>query len=406
MSLSLSRRCLGITPSATLSIDARAKALRAAGQRVIGFAAGEPDFPTPAYICDAAREALAQGMTRYTPAAGMLSLREAICAKLLRDNGLTYTPEEIIVSNGAKQALFHAFSALLDPGDEVLLPTPCWVSYPEMIRMAGGVPVFVPTREADGFLPDPGALEAMVTLRTKAIVVNSPNDPTGCVYPRPLLEALADLAVRRGLFLVSDEIYERLIYDGQTHVSIASLSEEARAQTIVVNGLSKTFAMTGWRVGYAAAPRPVIRAMTSFQSHASSAPNSIAQYASAVALQNGETHIRAMRDAFDARRRLMVRRIGEIDGLSCTTPQGAFYVMLNCQSLIGRTLGGRTITDTVALCEMLLEHGGIALVPGESFEAPGFCRLSYAVSEADIESGMDTLQAFVGRLRPALERAV
>lgn len=195
-------------------------------------------------------------MTRYTPAAGMLSLREAICAKLLRDNGLTYTPEEIIVSNGAKQALFHAFSALLDPGDEVLLPTPCWVSYPEMIRMAGGVPVFVPTREADGFLPDPGALEAMVTLRTKAIVVNSPNNPTGCVYPRPLLEALADLAVRRGLFLVSDEIYERLIYDGQTHVSIASLSEEARAQTIVVNGLSKTFAMTGWRVGYAAAPRP------------------------------------------------------------------------------------------------------------------------------------------------------
>lgn len=406
MPLNLSRRCAGIAPSATLSIDARAKALKARGVPVVGFGAGEPDLSTPEFICEAARRAIALGHTRYTPVGGTLALRRAVCGKLLRDNGLPYTPEEIIITNGAKHALFGAFSALLDPGDEVLLPSPCWISYPEMIRMAGGVPVFVPAREADGYLPDPADLAARVTLRTKAILVNSPANPTGCVYPEALLREIAALAIRRQLYIISDEIYEKLVYGGARHVSIAKVSEEARAQTMVINGLSKTFAMTGWRVGYAAANESIIRAMTAFQSHSTSCPNAIAQYAAAEALGNGETFIREMQREYDARRRLMMGLIREIPLVSAVEPEGAFYVLLNCRALMGRAFKGRVIDGATAFSEMLLEEAGVAVVPGDAFDAPGCCRLSYAIGREDITRGMAAIRSFVEALEKPMRRAV
>lgn len=396
MSLYLSSRCTGISPSATLEINTRAKQLRAEGKHVYGFAVGEPDFPTPEYICDAAREALKLGLTRYTPVAGTKELRGAICEKLERDNNLHYKPSEVIVSNGAKQALLNAFVAILNPGDEVLLPTPCWVSYPEMIRMAGGVPIMVKTKEEEGFLPSLKLLEKLTTPRTKAIVINSPNNPTGCVYPPELLEKIAEFAIEKEIYVVSDEIYERLIYDGQQHVSIASFGPQIHKQAIVINGLSKTFAMTGWRMGYAAASEDIVNAMAAYQSHATSGANSIAQYASYKALQNGAAYIRAMREEYDARRQLMVAKINGMDGVSCITPHGAFYVMLNVKMLIGRTFRGEKIEDAVALSRMLLDAVNVAVVPGDAFEAPGFCRISYAVSREDIDAGLDAIGRFVG----------
>ena len=396
MSLYLSSRCTGISPSATLEINTRAKQLRAEVKHVYGFAVGEPDFPTPEYICDAAREALKLGLTRYTPVAGTKELRGAICEKLERDNNLHYKPSEVIVSNGAKQALLNAFVAILNPGDEVLLPTPCWVSYPEMIRMAGGVPIMVKTKEEEGFLPSLKLLEKLTTPRTKAIVINSPNNPTGCVYPPELLEKIAEFAIEKEIYVVSDEIYERLIYDGQQHVSIASFGPQIHKQAIVINGLSKTFAMTGWRMGYAAASEDIVNAMAAYQSHATSGANSIAQYASYKALQNGAAYIRAMREEYDARRQLMVAKINGMDGVSCITPHGAFYVMLNVKKLIGRTFRGEKIEDAVALSRMLLDAVNVAVVPGDAFEAPGFCRISYAVSREDIDAGLDAIGRFVG----------
>lgn len=400
MPLSVSRRCTGITPSATLAIDARAKALKAQGQHIIGFAAGEPDFPTPEYICEAAREAIALGMTRYTPTSGTLELRKAICEKFSRDNSLQYTPEQIIVSGGAKQSLLNAFIAVLDPGDEVLLPAPCWVSYPEMIRIAGGVPIIIKTEEGNDFLPTIEQFHAKITPRTKAILINSPCNPTGCVYPESLLREIAAFAVEKELFVISDEIYEKLIYDGEKHVSIASFGDDIKAQTVVVNGVSKTYAMTGWRIGYAAGPLRLVNAMASYQSHAASNPNSIAQYASTAALKNGEAIISAMRDAFDERRKFMVKRIGEIGGLSCVAPHGAFYVMLNVTKLLGRRYQGQDIGDTLALSSLLLDVSKVAVVPGDPFEAPGYVRLSYAISREDIEQGLHAIEGFIRKLEP------
>ncbi|MDR0896696.1 MAG: pyridoxal phosphate-dependent aminotransferase [Oscillospiraceae bacterium] len=396
--MTISRRASGITPSATLAIDARAKALKAQGEHIIGFAAGEPDFPTPAYICKAAHEAIDLGMTRYTPASGTPDLKKAVCEKLLRDNALTYAPEQIIISNGAKHSLMNAFFALLDPGDEVLLPAPCWLSYPELIRMAGGVPIILPTRQADDYLPTIAQFTASLTPRTKAIVINSPSNPTGCVYPEALLREIAAFAVANQLYVISDEIYEQLLYDGAQHVSIAALGDAIKAQTVVINGLSKTYAMTGWRVGYAAGSLPVIKAMTALQSHGTSNPNAIAQHASAVALRGGFEEIATMREAFDARRRLMLSRIEKIESLSCAAPHGAFYVMLNVQKLLGRSYKGQKIPTATALCSLLLDEAKVAAVPGDPFEAPGYIRLSYAVSEKDIADGLDAIEAFIAKL--------
>ena len=388
MALTISEKCRNIHPSVTLAIDARAKQLRAMGLDVIGFGAGEPDFDTPRYIKSAARDALDAGMTKYTPVAGTVELRTEIQQKLLRDNGLDYELADIIVSSGAKQCLFNALSAILDPGDEVLLPSPCWVSYPEMVRMAGGVPVMVKGDEANGFLVDADALRPHVTERTKALILNSPNNPSGSVCSRALLEGIAALAVEKQFYVISDEIYEKLIYDGEAHVSIASLGDEIRAQTIVVNGVSKSYAMTGWRIGYAAGPKAVIRAMTAFQSHSTSNPNSIAQHAAAVALTNGEKFMHDSLVEFDARRRLMHQLISEIPGLSAALPKGAFYMMLNISALIGKSLNGRAIRGSDDFAEMLLESQKVAVVPARAFGDDRYVRLSYATSRDKITLGL------------------
>lgn len=398
MALTISEKCRNIHPSVTLAIDARAKQLRAMGLDVIGFGAGEPDFDTPRYIKSAARDALDAGMTKYTPVAGTVELRTEIQQKLLHDNGLDYELADIIVSSGAKQCLFNALSAILDPGDEVLLPSPCWVSYPEMVRMAGGVPVMVKGDEANGFLVDADALRPHVTERTKALILNSPNNPSGSVYSRALLEGIAALAVEKQFYVISDEIYEKLIYDGEAHVSIASLGNEIRAQTIVVNGVSKSYAMTGWRIGYAAGPKAVIRAMTAFQSHSTSNPNSIAQHAAAVALTNGEKFMHDSLVEFDARRRLMHQLISEIPGLSAALPKGAFYMMLNISALIGKSLNGRAIRGSDDFAEMLLESQKVAVVPARAFGDDRYVRLSYATSRDKITLGLARIAEFVKEL--------
>ena len=398
MALTISEKCRNIHPSVTLAIDARAKQLRAMGLDVIGFGAGEPDFDTPRYIKSAARDALDAGMTKYTPVAGTVELRTEIQQKLLRDNGLDYELADIIVSSGAKQCLFNALSAILDPGNEVLLPSPCWVSYPEMVRMAGGVPVMVKGDEANGFLVDADALRPHVTERTKALILNSPNNPSGSVCSRALLEGIAALAVEKQFYVISDEIYEKLIYDGEAHVSIASLGDEIRAQTIVVNGVSKSYAMTGWRIGYAAGPKPVIRAMTAFQSHSTSNPNSIAQHAAAVALTNGEKFMHDSLVEFAARRRLMHQQISEIPGLSAALPKGAFYMMLNISALIGKSLNGRAIRGSDDFAEMLLESQKVAVVPARAFGDDRYVRLSYATSRDKITLGLARIAEFVKEL--------
>ena len=398
MALTISEKCRNIHPSVTLAIVARAKQLRAMGLDVIGFGAGEPDFDTPRYIKSAARDALDAGMTKYTPVAGTVELRTEIQQKLLHDNGLDYELADIIVSSGAKQCLFNALSAILDPGDEVLLPSPCWVSYPEMVRMAGGVPVMVKGDEANGFLVDADALRPHVTERTKALILNSPNNPSGSVCSRALLEGIAALAVEKQFYVISDEIYEKLIYDGEAHVSIASLGDEIRAQTIVVNGVSKSYAMTGWRIGYAAGPKAVIRAMTAFQSHSTSNPNSIAQHAAAVALTNGEKFMHDSLVEFDARRRLMHQLISEIPGLSAALPKGAFYMMLNISALIGKSLNGRAIRGSDDFAEMLLESQKVAVVPARAFGDDRYVRLSYATSRDKITLGLARIAEFVKEL--------
>lgn len=399
MPLTLSDRCLRIAPSATLAIDAKAKAMIANGEDVISFGAGEPDFHTPEYIRNAAKEALDRGITRYTPVPGTMLLRKEICEKLHRDNGLQYDPADIIVSNGAKHSLFNVMSALINPGDEVLIPAPCWVSYPEMVAMVDGTCVYVTGEEEDNFLVSAEQIRPYVTSRTKALILNSPNNPNGCVWSRELLRGIAELAVEKGFYVISDEIYENLIYDDLEHVSIASLGEAIKNQTIVVNGLSKSFAMTGWRIGYAAGPRDVIKAMTAFQSHATSAPNSIAQYAAAVALTNGEKDIEIMRKEFDTRRHLMYNAVDSIDGLSTHMPQGAFYMMLSIKELIGRRLGDRVIDGAGTFAELLLSEEKVAVVPGTAFGADDHVRVSYATSQQTIMRGLDRIAHFVAKLK-------
>ena len=395
MALTISHRCQNIAPSLTLAIDARAKEMKAAGLDVIGFGAGEPDFPTPQHICDAAKEALDLGITRYTPAAGTKALRKAICKKLERDNDMTYTYGDIVVSSGAKHSLYNVFQAIIDPGDEVLIPTPCWVSYPEMVRMAGGIPVYIPADETTNFIPTNRDIASRVTRRTKAIIITSPSNPNGSVWSREQLQFVADLAVSHPFYVVSDEIYEKLIYDGQKHFSIAQLGEEIKAQTFIVNGMSKAYAMTGWRIGYVAGPRQEMKAMANFQSHATSNANSIAQYAALKALESGDECIRPMVAEFEKRRDAMVERINQIPGLSCLKPQGAFYIMLNIKQLLGRSYNGRTIESSMDFAELLLAEKEVAVVPGVAFEAEGFCRLSYAIALEQCLKGLDRIEEFV-----------
>lgn len=398
MALTVSHRCQNIAPSLTLQIDARAKEMKAAGLDVIGFGAGEPDFPTPEHICDAAREAIEKGMTRYTPAAGTKELRKAICEKLRRDNDMTYIYGDILVSSGAKHVIYNVLQGIIDPGDEVLIPTPCWVSYPEMVRMAGGVPVFIPTDESTDFIPTKRDIASRVTRRTKAIIITSPSNPNGCVWPREMLQFVADLAVSHPFYVVSDEIYEKLIYDGREHLSIAQLGEQIKAQTFLVNGMSKAYAMTGWRIGYVAGPRHEIAAMASFQSQATSNANSIAQYAAMKALQGDQSCVTEMVQEFQKRRDVMVERINAIPHVSCRKPAGAFYIMMNIKEVLGKSYDGRIIESSLDFAELLLAEKQVAVVPGVAFEAEGYCRLSYAVSMEQIERGLDRIAEFIAML--------
>lgn len=398
MALTISHRVQNIAPSLTLQIDARAKEMRAAGLDVIGFGAGEPDFPTPKYICDAAKEAIDLGLTRYTPAAGTKELRKAICEKLRKDNDMTYTYGDILVSNGAKHTLYTIFQAILDPGDEVLIPTPCWVSYPEMVRMAGGVPVFIPADESTDFIPTNKDIASRVTRRTKAIIITSPSNPNGSVWSREQLQFVADLAVSHPFYVVSDEIYEKLLYDGREHLSIAQLGEQIKAQTFLVNGMSKAYAMTGWRIGYVAGPRHEITAMASFQSQATSNANSIAQYAAMKALQGDQSCVKEMVAEFERRRNAMVEKINSIPRISCRKPAGAFYIMMNIKQLLGKHYNGRILESSMDFAELLLAEKQVAVVPGVAFEAEGFCRLSYAASMDSCMRGLDRIAEFVDSL--------
>lgn len=397
--MKIARRAKQISPSLTLEITARAKKMKADGIAVVSFAAGEPDFNTPEYIVEAGHKALEMGLTKYTPASGTLQLKTAICEKLKNDNALDYEPSNIVVSNGGKHSLFNAFMAILDPGDEVIIPSPYWLSYPEIVKMAGGVPVFVRTKPENNFKITGVELENAITDKTKAFIINNPNNPTGAVYTRSELNALASVIEKRNIFVVSDEIYEKLNYEHRHH-SIAAYSDVLKELTIVVNGMSKTYSMTGWRVGYTAANEQISAAMSSMQSHSTSNVNSIAQYASYIALSDklhGDAFLEDMRATFDARRALMMLRLSRL-GLTYIEPKGAFYIMVSINKFIGKSFEGQIIRTAFDFATVLLEHAQVAVIPCESFGAPEYVRLSYAASEKDIERGLNSLGSFIAQL--------
>lgn len=390
--MEISNKFKGISPSPTLMIDSKFKQMKADGMDVVGFGAGEPDFDTPRHIKDAAIEAINSGVTKYTPASGTLELKKAICAKLLRDNGLTYEPGQIVVSNGAKHSLINAFGAILNPGDEVIIPAPFWVSYPEMVKYNDGVPVILNTTEEKGFKFSADDFKAAITPKTKAIVLNSPSNPTGMVYTADELKAIADIAVENNIFVISDEIYEYLVYDGVKHTSIASFNDKIKDLTIIINGVSKTYAMTGWRIGYTASNSAIAKAMSNVQSHTTSNPNSIAQAATVAALNGPMDELNTMIKAFDERRKYMAERINAVEGVSCLVPQGAFYVMMNISGLKGKTIGGKLINNADDFAEVFLEKQLVAVVPGTGFAAPDYVRWSYATSLENIKEGIDRLE--------------
>lgn len=390
----LSKKAMGISPSPTLAIDAKFKEMKANGEDVVGFGCGEPDFDTPQHIKDAAIKALNNGATKYTPASGTLELRRAVAKKFKEENGLDYLPTDIVISNGAKHSLVNAFMAILNPGDEVIVPAPFWVSYPEMIKLADGVPVVINTTEENDFKASVQDFEKALTKNTKAIVLNSPSNPTGMVYSEDELRKIADFAVSNNLYVISDEIYEHLIYEG-THVSIASFNEKIKDLTIVINGVSKTYAMTGWRIGFAASNPQIAKIMSSIQSHAASNPNSIAQAATVAALEGDKATVNIMKDEFKKRRDYMVDAINSIDGVSCKNPNGAFYIMMSIKDLIGKTYYGKTINSSDDFAEIFLEKAKVAVVPGSGFGACDYVRWSYATSMETIVEGIKRLENFL-----------
>ena len=397
--MNYSKKAMNITPSITLAITAKAKELKEAGVDVVSFGAGEPDFNTPKNIMDAAIKSMEGGKTKYTPTSGIIELREAICKKLKEDNNLSYNSNELIVSTGAQQCLADAFMAILNPGDEVIVPIPYWVSYPELIKLADGVPVFVEGKEENDYKYTLESLNKVVNDNTKAIIINSPNNPTGTVYSIEELKEIAEFAQKHDLIIISDEIYEKLIYDGKKHVSVASLSEDAYNRTIVINGFSKSYAMTGWRLGYAAGNAEVIKLMTSVQSHITSNTNSIAQYAGVEALNGPKDEIEKMVKKFEERRNLMIDRIKNITGLSVIRPEGAFYVMINLKNYLGKSINENVINNSVDFSRELLEYEKVAVIPGSAFGLDKYIRLSYATSEELILKGLDRIESFLNKLK-------
>jgi aspartate aminotransferase len=395
----LSDRAKRIKPSPTLAMDAKAKAMKTAGIDIVNFGVGEPDFDTPENIKEAAIRAMREGFTKYTPVGGIDTLKDAIIEKFKKDNNLSYTREEIIVSCGAKHSLYNIAQALYNPGDEVLIPSPYWVSYPDQVVLNDAVPVFIRTYESDSFMVKADAIKAHITKKTKAIILNSPSNPTGITYDRKTLEEIAEVALRHGLFIISDEVYEKLTYDGVSHISIASLDNELKKKTIIVNGLSKSYAMTGWRIGFAAGPKEIIKTMTNIQSQSTSNPNSIAQKAAVEALTGPQDFINMMLSEFDKRRKFLVKELNDIPGLSCLTPTGAFYAFPNTSKFYGKVIGNRNIESSSDLALYLLEEAKVGLVHGEAFGDDNYIRLSYATSIEEIKKGVDRIREALLKLK-------
>ncbi|WP_026127587.1 pyridoxal phosphate-dependent aminotransferase [Nocardiopsis lucentensis] len=389
----VSARISAISESATLAVDAKAKAMKAEGRPVIGFGAGEPDFPTPDYIVEAAVEAAREPrFHRYTPAGGLPELKKAIAEKTARDSGYRVEPSQVLVTNGGKQAIYEAFAALLDPGDEVIVVAPYWTTYPESIKLAGGVPVFVTTDESTGYMAGVEQLEAARTERTKILVFVSPSNPTGAVYPREQVRAIGRWALEHDLWVLTDEIYQHLVYGDAEFASIPVEVPELADRTVIVNGVAKTYAMTGWRVGWIIGPEDVVKAAGNLQSHATSNVANVSQAAAIAAVSGDLSAVDTMRESFDRRRRTIVRMLNEIDGVVCPEPQGAFYAYPSVKGVLGKEIRGRRPSTSTELAELILEEAEVAVVPGEAFGTPGYLRLSYALSDEDLVEGVSRVQ--------------
>lgn len=396
--MNLSDRATSISPSPTLGITARAKAMKAEGIDIIGFGAGEPDFDTPDHIKQEAIKALSEGFTKYTPTSGIPELKKAVCKRFQEDIGVEYEPAQVIVSCGAKHSIYNIIQILCQQGDEVIIPAPYWVSYPEMVRVAQAIPVIIDTDEKSGFKLTPESLKQAVTPKTKVVILNSPSNPTGAVYSAAELRALAGTIVDNGIWVISDEIYDKLVYDGLQYTSIASLNPEIKDKTLVVNGVSKAYAMTGWRIGYVAGEGELIQAMSNLQDHSTSNPTSIAQRAALAALTGPQDMVKSMATEFEKRRNYMVERLNQIPGFSCLLPPGAFYAFVNISSILGKSFNAKPIDGSMAMTELLLTEARVAVLPGSPFGADQYLRLSYATSMENIVAGLDRIEEIVNRI--------
>lgn len=395
--MEISKRAAAVAPSATLKIDSAYKQMKASGMDVVGFGAGEPDFDTPAYIKKAASEALEIGFTKYTPASGTENMKKAVAARMKRKFGLEYESSQVVISNGAKHSLYNSFAAILNPGDEVIIINPYWVTYPELISMCGGLPVFVEAYEEDCFVPKLDAIRAAVTKNTKAIVVNNPSNPCGSVYDRATLVGIAEIAKENDFYIIADEIYDELDFQN-SFISMPTISEDAKERTILVNGLSKSYAMTGWRIGYTLSSAKIAKAMSSMQSHMTSNPCSIAQYAGTAALNGSQEDLANMISVFKKRCQLICELINDIPLISCVEPKGAFYVFANISKVKGKSYEGTKITDSLVFADVLLQKELVAVVPGAAFGSDDYVRLSYATSEENIMKGLSRIKAFCEKL--------
>lgn len=395
----ISKRAQNIEPSVTLAISSKAKQLKSEGIDVIGFGAGEPDFDTPENIKSAAVNAIKNGETKYTPASGTVELKKAIIKKFKRDNGLDYAMNQISVNCGAKHSIFNLIMVLCNKGDEVIIPAPYWVSYPEQVKFAGGEPVVLNTSEKDSFKITADSLRSVVTDKTKALILNSPSNPTGMLYSEQELKAIAEVAVEKDFIVISDEIYEELVYDGNKHISIATLGDEINKRTVVVNGVSKAYAMTGWRIGYVAGDAEIIKAVNGLQSHSTSNPTSISQKASVEALNGPQGAVAEMLKSFDERRKYMTEALNSIEGISCLTPQGAFYCFPNISALYGKSYEGKVISGSLDFADLLLDEAKVAIVPGIGFGEDNGMRMSYATSMDNIKNGIERIKEFVSKLK-------
>ena len=391
----LSKLASGVHASSTMAIDSLYKSMKAQGIDVVGFGAGEPDFPTPDNIKEAATQALRENKTKYTAASGIMELKQAVCYRMREDCGLSYQPENVLIASGAKHNVYLAVRALVDPGDEVVIPAPYWVSYSEIVAMCGGVPVIAQTKECDEFKLTPEELDAAISEKTKCVMFNSPSNPTGMMYTAEELRALADVCIRRDVYIIADEIYYKLVYDGRKFVSVGALGEDVKERTVIINGVSKSYAMTGWRIGYSLAPAHITKVMANYVSHSTAAPSTISQWAAVEALTGPQDQVEQMRKAFEERRNYMVARVNAIPSVSCLMPEGAFYIMMNITKLLGKQIDGQVIGDSDQFAQLLLEKGLVAVVPGSGFDAPHFVRWSYATSMENIKEGMDRLERFL-----------